>query len=75
MSRYATLPDSTRDIRHLKLRVKSLEARLANLGGQPAGTPPATVYDANVIYNGGMESGTTGWASNSTRSTGCSRRR
>jgi hypothetical protein len=57
---YAKAPDIVRDIRQLKLDVKALQLNVATLGGQPSGTP-GSVFDANVLWNGSMESGFTSW--------------
>ena len=58
--RYATKPDVAADIRSLKARVRTLEVKVANLGPQPGGSPGST-FDSNVIWNGSMESGITGY--------------
>lgn len=60
MATYTVPPDLARDIRQMKLDIKTLQVKVANLGAQPSGTP-GTVWDANVVWNGGIESGLTGW--------------
>lgn len=60
MPKYPAAPDLAAIVRKLQFDVKTLQVQVANLGAQPGGTP-GTVWDANVIWNGGIESGSTGF--------------
>jgi hypothetical protein len=59
-SRYPVPPDLAALLRDMQRDIKNLQAKVANLGPQPVGSPVAA-FDANVIWNGGCESGKTGW--------------
>ncbi len=60
MPKYPTPPDLAAIVRNHERRIRALEVKVANLGSQPVGTP-GNVFDANVLWNGGFESGLTGW--------------
>jgi hypothetical protein len=60
MPLYPTPPNIVAEIRSLQKRVSLLERQMANLRGAGGGGG-GPVYDSNVIWNGSMESGTSGW--------------
>jgi hypothetical protein len=60
MVAYPTAPSIVADIRKLKADVRQLQIQVA--GRVPLGPASgAPVYDANVLSNGGIESGVVGW--------------
>jgi hypothetical protein len=61
MPKYPRPPDLVRTVTELGRRVTSLEARMSQTatGGSGGGLTP--VWDTDVLWNGDMESGTTGW--------------